>query len=192
MLFLPLMVALGAIPTLDEIDLAVQSAEAEEIAGVRSEPRLRGGISLVGNAAVGFATSALAFGGGFAADLGVTFADQYAISLRLIGTAFLLVSAGLEFEVVLSERVMFGVGASWGTFGGLDAPGASFVGIPARVTWAFSERPREAVARRSFALFAEVTPGFGYANSAGLAGSRRPPGIPLTIVAVVGIGYAWW
>lgn len=192
MLVLPLMLALGATPTPAEIDRAVQLAEDDEIAEARAAVRGRAGISLVGNAAVGFATSAFAFGVGLSADAGLTFADRYAISLRLTGTFFLLLSAALEFEVFLSERVMFGIGAAWGGFGGLDAPGASYLGLPARVSWAFSERPREAVARRGFALFAEVTPGFGYANSTGLGGSRSAAGIPLTIVALVGIGYAWW
>ncbi len=141
---------------------------------------------------MGFATSALAFGVGLSADAGLIFADRYAITLRLTGTFFLLLSAGLQFEVALTERLLFGVGASWGGFGGLDAPGASFVGVPARVTWALSERERTAVARRGFALFAEVTPGFAYANSSGLARRTAPLGIPLAIVAVVGIGYAWW
>lgn len=102
-----------------------------------------------------------------------------------------MLSAGLQFEVALSERVLVGIGASWGGFGGLDAPGASYVGIPARVLWMFSERERLAVGRRGFMLFAEVTPGFAYANSTGLS-RTAPPGLPLAIVAVVGLGYAWW
>jgi hypothetical protein len=192
MLMLSLVLALGATPTLGEIDGAVQFAEDEEIAEARAAARGRAGISLVGSAAVGFATNAFVFGAGFSADAGMTFADRYTIALRLTATAFMLLSAGLEFELVLSERVMFGVGASWGTFGFLDAPGAAYVGIPARVTWAFSERPREAIARSGFVFFAELTPGFGYLNYAGYGAIRRPAGIPLTIVALVGIGYAWW
>lgn len=192
MLMLSLVMSLGVTPTLGDIDRAVQLAEDDEIAEARAAARVRAGISLVGSAGLGFATNALAVGAGLSADIGVTFADRYAIALRLTGTIFLLLSAALEFEFVLSERVLFGLGASWGVFGGLDAPGASWVGLPARVTWAFWDRPREAIARSGFALFAEVTPGFGYANSAGFGGSTRPPGIPLTIVALVGIGYAWW
>ena len=146
----------------------------------------------MGSAGIGFATNAFAVGAGLSADLGVTIADRYAVAVRLTGTIFLLLSAALEFEFVLSERVLFGLGASWGGFGGLDAPSASWVGLPARVTWAFWERPREAIARSGFVLFAEVTPGFGYANSRGLARTTAPLGIPLTIVALLGIGYAWW
>lgn len=192
MLLLSLVMALGATPTFDELDGASQLARDEQIAEARAAARGRAGISLVGSAAVGFATNAFVFGAGFSADAGMTFADRYTIALRLTATAFMLLSAGLEFEVVLSERVMFGVGASWGIFGFLDSPGAAYVGIPARVTWAFSERPREEVARRGFAFFAELTPGFGYVNSAGFEGRGRPVGVPLTIVALVGIGYAWW
>lgn len=191
MLLLSLVMALGATPTFDELDGASQLARDDQIAEARAAARGRAGISLVGNAAVGFATNAFVLGAGFSADAGMTFADRYTIALRLTAT-FTLLSAGLEFEVVLSERVMFGVGALWGVFGFLDAPGAAYIGIPARVTWAFSERPREEVARRGFAFFAELTPGFGYFNSAGYGGSRRPVGVPLTIVALVGIGYAWW
>ncbi|MDP1918578.1 MAG: hypothetical protein Q8L14_20180 [Myxococcales bacterium] len=192
MLTLSLVLALGALPTPAEVGFAVQLAEDEEIAEARAAARVRGGISLVGSNGLGFATNAFAVGGGLSADVGVTFADRYAIALRLTGTFFLLLSAALEFEFVLSERVLFGLGASWGVFGGLDAPGASWVGLPVRVTWAFWDRPREAIARSGFALFAEVTPGFGYANSRGLSNSSAPLGIPLTIVALVGIGYAWW
>lgn len=189
---LSLLMVLAAAPSAAAIEEAVQRAEDEEISMLREEARVRGGISLAGSAAVGFATSALAFGGGLSADVGVTFADRYAISLRLTGTFFLLLSAGLQFETALSDHVLFGIGASWGAFGGLDAPSASYVGIPARVTFTFSERERTAIARRGFALFAEMTPGFAYANSNGLAGRTAPPGIPLAIVAVVGVGYAWW
>ena len=192
MLVLPLMLALGATPTFGELDGASQLARDEQIAEARAAARGRAGISLVGSAAVGFATNAFALGIGLSADAGMTFADRYAIVLRLTATFFGLLSAALEFEVVLSERLMFGVGASWGVFGELDAPGASWVGLPARVTWAFSERQREEIARSGFAFFAELTPGFGYANFAGYGGSRRPVGVPLTIVALVGIGYAWW
>ncbi len=191
MLLLSLVMALGATPTFGELDGASQLARDEQIAEARAAARGRAGISLVGNAAVGFATNAFVFGAGFSADAGMTFADRYTLALRLTAT-FTLLSAGLEFEVVLSERVMFGVGALWGIFGFLDAPGAAYVGIPARVSWAFSERPREAIARSGFVLFAELTPGFGYANFAGYEGRGRPAGVPLTIVALVGIGYAWW
>ena len=192
MLMLSLVMALGATPTFGELDGASQLARDEAIAEARAAARGRAGISLVGSAAFGFATNAFALGIGFSADAGMTFADRYTIALHLTATAFLLLSAALEFEVVLSERMMFGVGASLGGFGGLDAPGASYVGIPARVSWAFSERAREAIARSGFVFFAELTPGFGYVNSAGYGGSRRPLGVPLTIVALVGIGYAWW
>lgn len=192
MLLLSLVMALGATPTFGELDGASQLARDEAIAEARAAARGRAGISLVGNAAVGFATNAFALGVGLSADAGMTFADRYAIVLRLTGTFLGLLSAALEFEVVLSERVMFGVGASWGVFGGLDAPGAAYIGIPARVSWAFSERPREAIARSGFVFFAELTPGFGYLNSAGYGAIRRPAGVPLTIVALVGIGYAWW
>ena len=192
MLMLSLVMSLAATPTLGDIDRAVQLAEDDEIAEARAAARVRGGISLVGSAGLGFATNAFAVGAGLSADIGVTLVDRYAIALRLTGTFFLLLSAALEFEFVLSERVLFGLGASWGGFGGLDAPGASFVGLPARVTWAFWDRPRESIARSGFALFAEVTPGFGYANTRGLSRPPAPLGIPLTIVALVGIGYAWW
>lgn len=192
MSLLSIVLILAAAPSTEVIDDAVRQAEDDEISVLRAEARVRGGISLAGSAAFGFATSALAFGGGLAADVGVTFADRYAITLHLTGTIFLLLSAGLQFEAALSDHVLFGIGASWGTFGGLDGPGASYVGIPARVTWTFSERERLAVARRGFTLFGELTPGFAYANSTGLAGRTASPGIPLAIVAVVGIGYAWW
>lgn len=188
---LSLMTFLAAAPSGAAIDEGVEHAEHQGISRLREEARGRGGLSLAGSAAVGFATSAFAFGVGLSADAGLIFADRYAITLRLTGTLFLLLSAGLQFEVALTERLLFGVGASWGGFGGLDAPSASFVGVPVRVNWALSERERTAVARRGFALFAEVTPGFAYANSSGLA-SRTTLGIPLSIVAVVGIGYAWW
>ncbi len=189
---LSLMMILAAGPSAEAIDEAVQRAEDDEISVLRENARGRGGISLAGSAAVGFATSAFAFGAGLSADAGLIFADRYAITLRLTGTIFLLLSAGLQFETALSERVLFGIGASWGAFGGLDAPSASYLGIPARVSWMFSERERLAVARRGFMLFGEVTPGFAYANSTGLARRTAPPGLPLAIVAVVGIGYAWW
>lgn len=192
MSLLSIVFILAAAPSPEVIDDAVRQAEDDEISVLRAEARGRGGISLAGSAAVGFATRALAFGVGLSADAGLILADRYAITLRLTGTIFLLLSAGLQFELALSERVLFGIGASWGAFGGLDAPGASYVGIPARVSWMFSERERLAVARRGFMLFGEVTPGFAYANSTGFGGARAPPGIPLSIVALVGIGYTWW
>lgn len=192
MSLLSIVLILAAAPSTEVIDDAVRQAEDDEISVLRAEARGRGGIFLAGSAAVGFATSAFAFGVGLSADAGLIFADRYAITLRLTGTIFLLLSAGLQFEMALTERLLFGVGASWGAFGGLDAPGASFVGVPARVTWAFSERERMDIARRGFALFGEVTPGFAYANSAGFRTPAAPPGIPLAIAAVVGIGYSWW
>ena len=50
-----------------------------------------------GNADAGFATNAFAFGVGLSADLGVTFADRYAIAVRLTGTFSLLVAAGIGY-----------------------------------------------------------------------------------------------
>ena len=118
MLTLSLVMTLAATPTLGDIDRAVQLAEDDEIAEARTAARVRGGISLVGSAGIGFATNAFAVGAGLSADLGVTIADRYAVAVRLTGTIFLLLSAALEFEFVLSERVLFGLGASWGGFGG--------------------------------------------------------------------------
>ncbi|MBL8922564.1 MAG: hypothetical protein JNJ54_27175 [Myxococcaceae bacterium] len=163
----------------------------EHLETSRAEGRLRGGIALSGSAALGFATGARGFGPGLSAEFGGSWADRYSLAARLtIGTILVVgyLSAGLEFDLALSEHVMLGAGAVWGMISGFDGPQSGFIGVPIKVSWMPKARGPRELGRSGFVLFAEATPGLAYASGWGFGGaSGRTPGAPFTIAGTVGM-----
>jgi hypothetical protein len=182
------------------ITLAILTADpvflGEQLDARRAEGRLRGGIALSGSGALGFATGARGFGPGLSAEFGGSWSDRYSLAVRLtIGTILLAgyVSAGLEFDLAVSEHVMLGAGVVWGLVSGFDGPGSGFIGIPVRVNWMPKARGALELGRSGFVLFAEVTPGLAYSSGWGLGGAMgRTLGPPVTVAATTGLGWAWW
>lgn len=189
MLALTLTMVLGAV---DSVEGA--APEAWAVMQERESVRVRGGIGFAGQFSHSFALSMQFPGLGLSAEAGATIADRYALSARLTFTTIGLLSAlgaGLEFDVIFTDRLMLGVGAMWSGVGGLDAPGASMVGVPVRFFFAPFERKWSDVGRRGLSIFAEVMPALAYFNSPGL--SPRAVGTnPFVISTMVGVGYAWW
>lgn len=189
MLALTLTMVLGAV---DSVESA--APEAWAVMQERESVRVRGGIGFAGQFSHSFALNMQFPGLGLSAEVGATIADRYALSARLTFTTIGLLSAfggGLEWDFIFNDRLMLGVGAMWSSMGGLDAPGASMVGVPVRFFFAPFERKWADVGRRGLSIFAEAMPALAYSHFAGL--SRRAIGDnPFVISMMVGVGYAWW
>ena len=189
MLTLAFVAMLGAVDSIEAV-----SPDPSTVLQSRESVRVRGGIAFAGQLGHSFALNKQFPGLGLSAEVGATFIDRYALAARLTFTTIGLLTslgAGLELDLILNERFMLGVGASWSGMGGLDAPGASTLGVPVRLFFAPFQRQGTDVGRRGLSLFVEAMPALAYWNSGGY--SRQPVGPnPFVISGMVGVGYAWW
>ncbi|MDP1824259.1 MAG: hypothetical protein Q8L48_13480 [Archangium sp.] len=161
---------------------------------VREAPRIRGGVHFA--VAGGFSGFAPGFGPGLCLEVGATFADRYSLVARATVGTIVVANVGsiaLGVDVALWERVSLGAGVSIAFVGGfVDMPASIAVFAPLRVVFSPFPRSPDDRWRSGLSLFAEAGPGYGLIMSAGFFGRGAARPSPMSAVAAIGIGYAWW
>jgi hypothetical protein len=176
------------------LQLASSAAEVEE---ARLDPRLRGAVSLIGTAGVGFRTGAFGAGPGLSAELGALFGDRTSIVARLtVGTLIFIGVAmlGGGVDYALSDHWSLGAGLALVALGngtGSDLPSAIGGAVPLRVVFTPGAREPQQLRRRGFAFSFEVSPGVAPFGSAGFRFGPVMLGPPFLVVATLGVGYQW-
>lgn len=172
-----------------------------EVLAARQQTRARWSLALAGAGGYGSAYGLVSGSGGLSLDAGLVFADKVALSLRVTGTLGLgaTLLAGLSVDRALGDELQLGAGLSFALIGGFfDFPDLEGLVVPIRAAWMFSGRSANAVARRGFFLFGELSPGVSFLGNP--ADSTQLPGMPPSLrspvgflaTAVVGFGYAAW
>jgi len=160
----------------------------------RAESRTRSGVSLLGQFGVGGPVRVI--GPALAFDLGSVVSPEWALSARLSAGGILtfnMARLGLGAEYSAGERWTFGFGFALAAFFSFvpDLPGALSVLAPVRVDFALGDHGPLMLKRQGWILSLEVLPGVAFDQSCGFRPGGGPCNAPLTLVGLIGVGYAW-